>query len=93
MLLKHATLIEHDSHIGLASEYDQQRVKDSYDEALKAIGLTDGARFIAHSRDNSMNTDSDRKFGSFKETQSLLIDATTRLNQLVPEESFLNAIS
>jgi uncharacterized membrane protein len=41
-LLKHATLIEHDSHIGLASEYDQQRVKDSYDEALKAIGLTDG---------------------------------------------------
>jgi uncharacterized membrane protein len=38
-LLKHATLIEHDSHIGLPSEYDQQRVHDSYDETVQAIGL------------------------------------------------------
>jgi uncharacterized membrane protein len=28
VLLKHATLIEHDSHIGLPSEYDQQRVHE-----------------------------------------------------------------
>ncbi len=40
VLLKHAALVEHDSHIGLVSDYDQQRVKDTYDEALKAIGLT-----------------------------------------------------
>jgi uncharacterized membrane protein len=38
VLLKHATLIEHDSHIGLPSEYDQQRVHDSYDETVRAIG-------------------------------------------------------
>jgi uncharacterized membrane protein len=39
VLLKHATLIEHDSHIGLPSEYDQQRVHNSYDETVIAIGL------------------------------------------------------
>jgi uncharacterized membrane protein len=39
VLLKHATLIEHDSHIGLPSEYDKQRVHDSYDETVRAIGL------------------------------------------------------
>ena len=39
VLLKHATLIEHDSHVGLPSEYDQQRVHDSYDETVRAIGL------------------------------------------------------
>jgi uncharacterized membrane protein len=40
VLLKHATLIEHDSHIGLPSEYDQQRVHDSYDETVRAIHLS-----------------------------------------------------
>jgi uncharacterized membrane protein len=39
VLLKHATLIEHDSHVGLPSEYDQQRVHDSYDETVRAIGF------------------------------------------------------
>jgi len=38
VLLKHATLIEHDSHIGLPSEYDQQRVHDKYDETVQEIG-------------------------------------------------------
>ena len=41
VLLKHATLIERDSRIGLASEYDQQRVREIYDETLKTIGLID----------------------------------------------------
>jgi uncharacterized membrane protein len=41
VLLKHATLIEHDSHIGLPSEYDQQRVHECYEETLRAIGLDD----------------------------------------------------
>lgn len=39
VLLKHATLIEHDSHTGQTSEYDQQRVHDSYDETVRAIGF------------------------------------------------------
>jgi uncharacterized membrane protein len=39
VLQKHAALIEHDSHIGLPSEYDQQRVHDSYDETAQAISL------------------------------------------------------
>ena len=39
VLLKHSTLIEHDSHTGLPSEYDQQRVHDTYDETVRAIGL------------------------------------------------------
>ena len=39
VLLKHATLIEHDSHIGLPSQYDQKRVHDSYDETVRTIGL------------------------------------------------------
>jgi uncharacterized membrane protein len=39
VLQKHATLIEHDAHVGLPSEYDQQRVHASYDEAVQAIGL------------------------------------------------------
>ena len=39
VLLKHAALIEHDSHIGLPSDYDQQRVHESYDETVRAIGL------------------------------------------------------
>jgi uncharacterized membrane protein len=39
VLFKHAKLIEHDSHIGLQSEYDQQRVHDSYDETILALGL------------------------------------------------------
>ena len=40
VLLRHANLIEHDSHIGLPSEYDQQRVHASYEETLRAIGFT-----------------------------------------------------
>jgi uncharacterized membrane protein len=39
VLLKHATLIEHDSHIGLPSEYDQKRVHESYNETVRTIGL------------------------------------------------------
>ena len=38
VLLKHAALIEQDAHIGLPSEYDQQRVHDSYEETVRAIG-------------------------------------------------------
>ena len=40
-LLKHVTLIEHDSRIGLASEHDQKRVQVTYAETVKEIGLTD----------------------------------------------------
>jgi uncharacterized membrane protein len=36
-LQKHATLIDQDSRIGLPSEYDQQRVHHSYEEALKLL--------------------------------------------------------
>jgi uncharacterized membrane protein len=40
VLVKHATLIEHDSHIGLPSDYDKQRVHDVYEEILRAINQT-----------------------------------------------------
>ena len=39
-LQKHAVLIEHDSHIGLPSEYDQQRVHQIYEETLKMLSPT-----------------------------------------------------
>jgi uncharacterized membrane protein len=39
VLLKHATLIEDDSQIGLSSAYDRERVHDSYGETVRAIGL------------------------------------------------------
>ena len=39
VLLEHAALIEHDSHIGLPSDYDQQRVHASYERTVRAIGL------------------------------------------------------
>jgi uncharacterized membrane protein len=37
VLLKHITLIEGDSRIGLGSEYDKQRVHDTYEETLRAV--------------------------------------------------------
>jgi uncharacterized membrane protein len=39
VLLMHARLIEQDSHIGLPSEYDRQRVRDAYEETVRAIGI------------------------------------------------------
>ena len=36
-LVKHAQLIENDSHIGLPSEYDRQRVHEQYEETLKLL--------------------------------------------------------
>ena len=36
-LRKHAMLIERESHIGLPSEYDQQRVHESYEETSKSL--------------------------------------------------------
>jgi len=41
VLLNHAALIELDSRKGLASEYDRQRVHDTYDETTLAISLTE----------------------------------------------------
>jgi len=38
VLLRHATLIEHDARIGLPSEYDRQRVHNSYEQTIRAIG-------------------------------------------------------
>jgi len=46
VLLRHATMIEHDSHIGLPSDYDQQRVHDSYEETVRATGLVDEPKDI-----------------------------------------------
>jgi len=37
VLLQHATLIERDSRIGIPSEYDQQRVRERYNETVEAI--------------------------------------------------------
>jgi uncharacterized membrane protein len=40
VLLKHTMLIEGDSRIGLHSDYDKQRVHDTYEETLRAIKQT-----------------------------------------------------
>jgi uncharacterized membrane protein len=44
VLLQHAKLIQEDSFVALPSEYDKQRVRDGYNETLKAIENVDPDR-------------------------------------------------